>query len=142
MTKIVYLTGTCKWAKLKDPDMKFGGHWTIDLYLDEHGLANFKAAELELELRDSDEGQFIKLRRPISRHDRRNNEIIKFDPPELIDADKKPLDALVGNGSHVTCKVSVFNTVKGNGHRLEGVKVNKLEEYGGVIGDVDEFDTF
>lgn len=142
MTKTVFLTGKCKWAKLKDPDMKFGGHWTIDLYLDEQGLKNFKTADLELELRSSDEGQFIKLRRPISRHDRKKDEIVKFDPPVLLDADGNELDALVGNGSEVACKVSVFSTAKGNGHRLEGVKVLKLEEFGGVIGDNDDFAVF
>lgn len=140
MSDIVYLTGKTKWAKLKDPDMKFGGHWTVDLYLDKQGLKNFHAANLELQLRESDEGPFIKLRRPINRIDKKKGELIKYDPPTLLDHDNKPLDVLVGNGSQVQCKLSVFATPKGNGHRLEAVRVIELVPYTSeqVLGEVAE----
>lgn len=145
MTDTVYLTGKTKWAKLKDPDMKYGGHWTLDLYLDQQGLKNFNAANLELELRESDEGPFIKLRRATTRVDKKRGELVKLSPPKLLDADNKPLNALVGNGSQVQCKLDVFPTVKGNGHRLEAVRVLELVEYkpSQVIGEVaDDFVPF
>lgn len=139
MAKTVYLTGKCKWAKLKDPDKKYSV-WTLDLYLDEKGLKNFAAADLELQLRDSDEGPFIKLRRPTSRLDRKTDQVVKFNPPKVIDADGEPWDmkVLIGNGSEVDVKIDVYPTPKGNAHRLEAVRVTKLVEYGGIIGDVED----
>jgi hypothetical protein len=137
MTKILYLSGTAKWAKLIEPDKKFN-NWTLDLYLDDKSVDNFKKAELELQLRSSDEGPFIKLRRPVAKLIK--NELVQYDPPQVTDQGGNKVTALVGNGSKVTCKVEVFGTVKGNGHRLDAVRVDELVEYdpGGVIGDMAE----
>ena len=131
-TATVYLTGEAHWAKLKKPDDKYN-NWCIDLKLDEEGMLAFKKSGMQLKI---NEGK-IKLRRPVQRLIK--GDLVKFDPPSLLDENNDPLDVLVGNGSRVTCKVSVYDTQKGKGHRLDAVRVEDLVEYEKeeIIGDIE-----
>lgn len=145
--KIVYLTGSLKWAKLITPDDKYGGSWQVDLYPDTDSLKTFKNLNLELTVReDKETGEpFVKLRRPCQKI--LKGELVNFDPPKVIDADNKPIgkDVGIGNGSKATVKIVTFPTPKGNGHRLEAVQITDLVEYKKtevVAPDLDGFVAF
>lgn len=125
----IFLSGSCRWAKLGKPDEKYG-NYQIDLYLDTPSLDVFKKAQMSITLKDKGEGPFVSLRRPVSKLIK--GELVNFGPPGLIDKDNEDLDPVqvsLGNGSKVTCKVIVYDTMKGKGHRLEKVRVDELIEY-------------
>lgn len=140
-TTTVYLRGTCKWAKLKQPDKKYN-IWSIDLYPDEASLAALKKSGAQTKIRideKEDHQPFIRLRRDVTKLIK--DKQTEFSPPELLDDKNKPLDVNVGNGSEVTCKLTVYDTSKGKGSRLEAVRVEKLVPYegsGGVV--INELD--
>lgn len=121
-----YLSGKAKWAKLFKPDDKYK-NWQINLYLDDESKGKFAESGMSMQPKRDDDGEFITFRRPEAKLIR--NELVKFDPPTVTDANGQPLDKLVGNGSDVTIKVVVYDTIKGKGHRLEAVRVNNLVEY-------------
>lgn len=121
-----YLSGKAKWAKLFKPDDKYK-NWQINLYLDDESKAKFAESGMSMQPKHDDDGEFITFRRPEAKLIK--NELVKFDPPPVTDSSGQLLDKLVGNGSDVTIKVVVYDTIKGKGHRLEAVKVNKLVEY-------------
>lgn len=130
--KIAYISGTAKWARLVKPDDKFGGSWQLDLYPDAEGWGIFNSLNLELSVRedkDNPEQKYIKLRRATKKIIK--GELVEFEAPKLIDKNAKPWDpeVLIGNGSRVLCKIVVYPTPKGNGHRLEAVQVLDLVEY-------------
>lgn len=125
-TKYYYLSGTAKWAKLRKPDDKYN-NFQCPLYLDKKSLELYKTLGLGLKVREDDEGTFVTFKRPVSKMIK--NEVVEFGPPKVLNADNTEFDGLVGNGSEVTVKISVYDTMKGPGHRLETVRVEKLVEY-------------
>lgn len=145
--KTYYINGLTSWAKLnkENYDKKFKSY-VMDLYLPDDQVEEFQKWSSELELRDATTKGFndkvgpkhwIKLRRPTVKLIK--DKVVTFDPPKLLDKDGESelaKDTNIGNGSDVTCKVVVFDTVKGKGVRLEVVRVNELVEYEGE--EVDE----
>lgn len=121
-----YLSGKAKWAKLFKPDEKYK-NWQIQVYLDDASMKIYDESGMSMTKKRDDDGVFVTFRRPEAKVIK--DELVKFDPPSVIDADGNKLDQLVGNGSDVTVKVIVYDTMKGKGHRLEAVKVNKLVPY-------------
>jgi len=134
-SKNIYLTGDCKWARVYEPDLKYK-RWTIDVYPDAASWSVYEASGLDLKLREDTDGKHIKLSRPTMKLIK--DKIVEFDPVEILKHDNTPMSTktLIGNGSNVTCKVVVYDTVKGKGHRLEAVRVNELVEF-----QKDEVDT-
>lgn len=133
MAKHLFISGTAKWAKLDQPDQKYG-YYGLDLYLDSEGVKLFKDSDLALKLKDKGDGAFISPKR---------------DPAKLLEGmDEKPkklirngdeyvpFDGLIGNDSKVTCKLQVFKTKNGMGHRLEAVAVEELVPYEGDEGEL------
>lgn len=121
-----YLTGKSKWAKLFKPDDKYK-NWQINVYLDEPSKKVFTESGMSMTPKRDEDGEYITFRRPEAKLIK--NELVKFEPPPVTDKDGNTLDKLVGNGSDVTIKVVVYDTIKGKGHRLEAVRVNSLVEY-------------
>lgn len=121
-----YLSGKAKWAKLFKPDDKYK-NWQIQVYMDDPSMKIFDESGMTMQKKQDEDGTFVTFRRPEAKVIR--DELVKFNPPEVLDAEGNKLDKLVGNGSEVTVKVIVYDTMKGKGHRLEAVKVNKLVEY-------------
>lgn len=121
-----YLTGKAKWARLFTPDEKYK-NYKIDLLLDAESKKKFAESGMTMTPKMSEEGEYITFRRPEAKLIK--NELVKFEAPPVTDAEGKPVDKLIGNGSDVTVKVVVYDTVKGKGHRLEAVRVNSLVEY-------------
>jgi hypothetical protein len=121
-----YLSGKAKWAKLFKPDDKYK-NWQIQVYLDDQSMATYDESGMTMQKKQDEDGTFVTFRRPEAKVIK--DELVKFNPPDVLDASGNKLEQLVGNGSDVTIKVIVYDTMKGKGHRLEAVKVNKLVEY-------------
>ena len=125
-TKFYYLKGKAKWVKARRPDEKYD-NYTMNLYLDEGSQKIFEESGLQIEPKQDDEGTFYTFRRP---HEKLiKKELVEFGPPKVFNADNTEFDGLVGNGSRVTIKVSVYDTVKGKGHRWESIRVEELVKY-------------
>jgi hypothetical protein len=125
-TAFYYLTGKAKWARLFTPDEKYK-NYKIDLLLDAESKKKFAESGMTMTPKMAEEGEYITFRRPEAKLIK--NELVKFEAPPVTDAEGKPVEKLIGNGSDVTVKVVVYDTVKGKGHRLEAVRVNSLIEY-------------
>lgn len=129
-----YFTGTVEWAKVHKPDEKYDVY-TLDLYLDDASLKLFKDSGLQLELRDNktdaDKGKYVKFRRPVSK--KLKDELVRMGPPTVLINDDKagyiPFTDNIGNGSKVTVKVRVYDTMKGKGHELDTVAIENLIPY-------------
>lgn len=126
-SKTYYITGQASWAKLfpynMDKHEAFhgpGGAYTVDLIVDKEELDAFAATGAQTKPRVTDEGTSIKFKR---KHDHPN--IPAFGgPPQVVDADKQHWDGtLIGNGSTIEVAYTVYDTKKGPGSRLEGVRV-------------------
>ncbi len=127
-TKYLYFSGIIKWAKVRKPDEKYQ-NYTINLYLDSKSKETFDDSGLSLGFKNDEDGEFITFRRPDAKLIKQ--ELVHFGPPTVLGPDNKPFDGLIGNGSKVTAKVAVYDTIKGKGHRLEIVRVDDLVVYEG-----------
>lgn len=122
-----FISGKGKWVKVLagQEDKKFK-RWTLDLYLDDSQVEAFKKWDSELLLREDKQTneRFIKLGRPTMKLIK--DKVVQFDPPELVGPDGKTewTGGSIGNGSELTCKVVVYDTMKGKGVRLEKVRVD------------------
>lgn len=129
-SKTHFFTGKAYWAKLEEPDQKYK-YWGINVALDDASKKEFKDSGLQMETRtDKKEGfEYITFRRPTKKLIK--DELVDFEKPVIVDKDNKVMvdRPLIGNGSEVTVKVLVYDSIKGKGHRLEGVRINKLIEY-------------
>lgn len=139
-TQILYLTGTAKWAKLYpgQEDTKFGKKNTIDLYPDEESMIVFKTSGSRTKVRQSEEGEYIKLDREPDKEIGKSGH--HLGPPEVVEpnpdttAEEKtiPFTKQIGNGSQIVCKVEVYDSTYGKGTRLAGVSVIKHVEFAGT----------
>lgn len=134
-TKYFYFQGKTKWCKARKPDEKYG-NYTINLYPTDESRALIAESGLQISPRQDEDGEFFTFRRPHEKLIKR--ELVEFGPPAILNSDNTEFDGLVGNGSEVTIKVSVYDTVKGVGHRWETVRVENLVKYepeGNSIGN-------
>lgn len=131
-SKTYRFRGKAMWCKCHTPDTKYD-RYVVDAYLDEPSFRLFKASGLQLEIRDGDEGKYVKFARPTSKIIKK--ELVKFDPVEVVDENGNKIgpDTLIGNGSVVAFDVVVYDTVKGKGHRWDRLIVKELNEYNQII---------
>ena len=127
-TKYIYLRGPVKWAQVRKPDEKYQ-NYKVNVYLDEASKKVFNEAGLRLEAKQDEDGTYWTFRRPVEKLIK--GEVVKFGPPKLLNADNTdfPDDALIGNGSDITVKIAVYDSIKGKAHRLETVRVESLVEF-------------
>jgi hypothetical protein len=125
-TTAVYLSGKAKWAKVYTPDEKYQ-NWTINLYMDKDNLQKYQESGMTMNVKKDEEGPYVTFRRPQVKLIKQ--EMVKFGPPIVVDSEGNPFDKTIGNGSEVTVKVLVYNTMKGPGHRLEKIRIDKWVEY-------------
>lgn len=138
------LSGTCKWAKVYESNKALQYEetdkyeFTIDLYPDEESLRmleEWKASATKnrnkiYEQDKEGEGPYIRLRRPeYAKFTDEEGNPVYFGPPGVFDADEQLTEALIGNGSSVTCKVKAYSNARSSGLRLMQVRVDKLVEY-------------
>lgn len=134
-SKTWYLSGTCKWAKVVEPDKKYN-KYSIDLFMDADNWDKFKKSGAQLKIRDTDSGeQFVTFSRPVATLGR-DGKLREHGAPLVLNSAGEPIKDLVGNGSKVTVKLDVYDTPKGKGTRLEAVRVEDLVEF--VKREVDE----
>lgn len=124
-----YFQGPCKWAKVYKPDMKFEpGSYSVDLYLDDDALAEYKKIGLRNKIGEDEGGKFVGFKRKVGVKPWAPDE--QWGPPEVVDAKGNPFKELIGNGSILAVEVATFNTAKyGMASRLEKVVVVKHVAY-------------
>lgn len=131
-TKVYYFRGTCKYAKVYEPDENFDKKtksYKINMYLDDASWDLFDQSGIQLEKRldKNEDTRYVIFKRAEFMMRKGNYE--KLDPPSVINNDGESITDLIGNGSTVVCKVTVYDTLRGKGHRLEAVKVETLVPY-------------
>lgn len=131
-TSMYSVKGKAKWAKVFEFNRDMGeyhkdydGAYTIDVYLDEDQMKTVSKSGTQVKPKIDDEGIFVKFKRKHA----------DFIPalggaPKVVDKDDQPWDTevLIGNGSEVEVFFTVYSTKKGNGTRLEGIRVLDLVE--------------
>jgi hypothetical protein len=120
-----YFTGIVRQVFLARPD-KFG-NYIIGLELDDSSTAELAASGSSLKPRTWEGFSFVTFRRPVQKPIKQ--ELVKFGPPPIVDAQSQPLTKLIGKGTKATAKVIMYPTIKGQGHRLEAVQVLELVEF-------------
>lgn len=127
----INIKGKASWARLVTPNQ--WDAWAITVHPDTESLEmirDLQAQGLKNTLKKDEEGYFVQFRRPINKMIR--GKVVAFTPPEVIDADNKPMDGkTVGNGSDVTVRLEVYeHGTPGGGKakaaRLEAVRVDYL----------------
>ena len=125
------IEGTAYWASLTRPNEKFEPMWRIDLAVDSKDAEDFKGQGISLAETTVDEktiSNIVRFKRKVTKANGDKNT-----QPQLVDADKKPLDKIVGNGSRVKVMYKPyewnFKGKKGVGLDLQAVQVLDLIEY-------------
>lgn len=144
------LHGKIKWAKvtMATLDSKYGPpESNIQFYPDEASLILLKSAGSRVEVKEDPEGRFVKLKRPFTRtfNDKVTKEpvTIEIGLPAVgkglnEDGTLIPFTGLIGNGSEVDVKVSIYDTKQyGKGTRLEAINILNLVEYNPDTGPKD-----
>lgn len=151
-TKFFSFTGLCSYAKLYEPDDYKGSQfWKINLHVDKDTAKKIReSGSLVRPHVDNEEvsgvpGTYYTFRRDLVKKIR--DQEVEFNPPEIFDADGKPIMVYVkdgdtgetkavgekvylGNGSKVEVTVEVYPAGSyGNGTRLRSVKVIDLIKY-------------
>ena len=125
------IEGTAYWASLTRPNEKFEPMWRIDLSVDSKSAEDLKSQGIAVAETTVDEKvipNIIKFKRKVKKANGEKNS-----QPQLVDADKKPFDKIVGNGSKVKVMYKPyewnFKGKKGVGLDLQAVQVLDLIEY-------------
>lgn len=132
--KDYFFDGVMYW--LKD-DKKFN-RYTVDMYLDPASWKKFNDSGLQNTVRQTEAGDM--QGKDYVRFARRKQKIVKgslkeFPAPLILDQEGEPIEIKdwtkhnIGNGSNVTVKVRVFDTIKGKGSDLLAIRVNDLKEF-------------
>jgi hypothetical protein len=141
-TETLFLTGLVNYPKVYKPDEKFK-NYVIDFFPDAESEKKMKDAGVGLEANEQTDpakgatGTFYRLRRPVSKDVK--GELREFGPPKVvlntgeIGEDGVPITVpfkeLIGNGSAVAVRVTVYPAGPYVGHRLEAVRVDKHIPY-------------
>ena len=133
-TNLFSVIGTAKYAKVfprnKDNNEDYhgpGGAYTIDLLMEKEELDKFTKSGSRLKPNLTEDGVSVKFKRKHNPPTRKNGSPIEEfgGPPRVVDHENKPWDDTVsiGNGSVVEVWFTVYDTRKGKGTRLEGIRV-------------------
>lgn len=151
-TKFFTFTGLCSYAKVYEPDDYKGNQfWKINLHVDKETAKKIRESGSMVRPHvDNEEvsgvpGQYYTFRRDLVKTI--NGRDIEFNPPEIFNADGKPIMVYVkdettgeteavgekvylGNGSKVEVTVEVYPAGSfGNGTRLRSIKIIDLIKY-------------
>lgn len=132
--------GIAYWASVTTPNTKFEPVYTVDLVVSEDVANDFEAKGYKVkEISNGDEviGRAITFKRKVNGP----NGMVR-QAPKLLDANKNPIDELVGNGSKVRVQYSEWETSNkyGNfkGLDFQAMQVIDLVQY--KSSDGSEFD--
>jgi len=132
--------GRAYWASVTTPNTRFEPVYTVDLVVEDSVADDFLSRGFrvkDLMINDEKVGRAITIKRKVNGP----NGLVR-NPPKLVDANKNPMDDLVGNGSRVKVQYNEwevenkFGTFKGLD--FQGMQVLELVSY--KSGDGDEFD--
>lgn len=151
-TKFFTFTGLCSYAKVYEPDEYKGSEfWKINLHVDKDTAKKIRESGSMVRPHvDNEEvsgvpGTYYTFRRDLVKKIR--DQEVEFNPPEIFDADGKPIMVYVkdpdtgetkavgekvylGNGSKVEVTVEIYPAGSyGNGTRLRSIKVIDLIKY-------------
>ncbi len=135
--KTVFIRGKAWYPKIFTPVSNYnkdGYEWTIDLALDEAGIAQVSSEISKKKIKESDKfGKYIRFKQSTQFKDAVSGEMKTRKGPEVIDAAGKPweLSKKIGNESLVDIKASVVDYGPGKelGVYLQKVRVLELVEY-------------
>ncbi len=123
--------GKAYWASITRPNEKFEPMWRVDLAVDDATASEFQKEGFtigETTVNDETIKNIIKFKRKVSKANGDRNQ-----QPQLVDAEKKPLDKIVGNGSKVKVMYKSYDWnykgKTGKGLDLQAVQVLDLVEY-------------
>ena len=123
--------GKAYWASITRPNEKFEPMWRLDLAVDDATASEFQKEGIsigETVVDNETIKNVIKFKRKVSKANGDKNQ-----PPQLVDAEKKPLDKIVGNGSKVKVMYKSYDWnykgKTGKGLDLQAVQVLDLVEY-------------
>jgi|TARA_R100000030_G_scaffold12560_2_gene8394 hypothetical protein len=132
--------GIAYWASVTTPNTKFEPVYTVDLVVSDDVANDFEAKGYKVkEISNGDEviGRAITFKRKVNGP----NGMVR-QAPKLLDANKNPIDELVGNGSKVKVQYSEWETSNkyGNfkGLDFQAMQVIDLVQY--KSSDGSEFD--
>jgi len=142
----IYLRVIMNWAKVQTTDVKYEVY-TLDFHPDEPSWGVYKESGLQLKIRETDsegkphkDGDFIKVRRPVSK--KSGKELVDMGPPQVLlkndEGTYEVYKGLIGNGSVGVIKLRVYDADRGPGHELLSVAVDELVSYGETISVGDE----
>lgn len=159
MTQTYEFEATLKWVKIYEPDEAFGStRWLLNAYLtDDRQWRLFERSGLQLEPKEDEDGKYVVFRRDTEK--KMKKDFVAFTPPFVYDSDGTPLvqykdtetgmnvysydmkgdtkfervgdPVMIGNGTLAKVRVSIYDTARGKGHRLENIKIVDLVEYSG-----------
>ena len=123
--------GTAYWASITRPNEKFEPMWRVDVALSDKDAEEFKSKGINLKesvIEDKSVKNLVTFKRKVSKANGDRNS-----QPTLVDAEKKPLDKIVGNGSKVKVMYKSYDWnykgKTGTGLDLQAVQVVDLIEY-------------
>ena len=123
--------GTAYWASITRPNEKFEPMWRVDVALSDKDAEEFKSKGVNLKesvIEDKSVKNLVTFKRKVSKANGDRNS-----QPTLVDAEKKPLDKIVGNGSKVKVLYKSYDWnykgKTGTGLDLQAVQVVDLIEY-------------
>lgn len=131
-TKYYNLKGTVNWCRTETPDTKYNemGEFNMDFFPED--MDDYHRLGLErTPKKDADGNEYVKLKRDNKKLIK--GELVEFGPPKVSIKDPKlgwvPFAGKIGNGSKVLINLSVFDTRKAPGHRVEGISILELVVY-------------
>jgi len=123
--------GTAYWASITRPNEKFEPMWRVDVALSDKDAEEFKSKGVNLKesvIEDKSVKNLVTFKRKVSKANG-----VRNSQPTLVDAEKKPLDKIVGNGSKVKVMYKSYDWnykgKTGTGLDLQAVQVVDLIEY-------------
>jgi len=123
--------GTAYWASITRPNEKFEPMWSIDLSVDDKTASEFQKEGFkvgETTIDNQTIKNVIKFKRKVSKANGEKNQ-----QPQLVDAEKNPLNKILGNGSKVKVMYKSYDWnykgKTGKGLDLQAVQVLDLVEY-------------
>ena len=134
------LTGKVNWAKLREElkDTRFNkeGTYNIDFYPQSQRTWDIiERSGLQLKHSTSEDGEFLRIRR--NHQGLVKGDLVTWGPPKVF-LNGENFTGNIGNGSLVSINISVYDSVKGKGHRLNSVNVLELVEYEGGVKTISD----
>lgn len=154
-TKYISIEGTAFWCKVYTPDeFRGSSKWMLNLYpSNDKEWAKFKEAGIQKKVKEDENGKSFAVTRNTSKLIK--GTMVYFAPPIIYDKDGKVLvqyvddkgspvrsyndptkrpnrvgdPVLIGNGSLVSVRLSVYPTAMGPGNRLESITLLDLIHY-------------